>query len=246
MWHPQEGSAVIEGRRALPGGSQGVVARPRCGGRRMGGAPGDPPACTLLRPSAPLCGPRGPAPPQNGPRSPGRRGGGAPCRPARLESRCLDATRSPLPPPLPLSSHSPGRLHPATSTPSCLSAWLALRPTSCVVAVSVLLLDILNPISLQKSPPLDLSPQTPSISSTFAWRSVPSVRERRPQAIRAARSQPKHTVLGTPCTSPRGGPPREPQVGKAWAWARLAATALPHRAPELGPGSAIGWTVPVC
>lgn len=102
------------------------------------------------------------------------------------------------------------RLHPATSTPSCPPARLALRPTSWVVAISVSLLDIINPISLRKSPLLALSPPGPSIPSTFARTSV---RARYQQAIRAARSQPKHTVLAATGTSPRGSPPQEPQVG---------------------------------
>ena len=101
------------------------------------------------------------------PRSPGRRGHGRPepagvgllgATPLGSPRAGVWAPRSPLPPPLPLQRHSPCRLHPAASTPSCLSARLAGRPTSCVVAISVRLLDILNPISLQKSPLLDLPP----------------------------------------------------------------------------------------
>jgi len=130
-WRPQESSAAIKGCRAFPGGTQAVVEMPGAGERKMGGVPPKRTALALgCAASLSL---------------PARGFSGLPCRAGLLRAYArLPHVRPPR--------RFPRRLHPASSTPSCLPAGLALRPTSWVVAISVSLLDIISPISLQKSP----------------------------------------------------------------------------------------------
>jgi len=119
----------------------------------------------------------------------------------------------------------------------CFFLWPSLL--SCSLTLSQI-----NKIKKKNHPYSLFHPQHPPFHQPLRER----LSMRTMQAIRAARSQPKHTGLVTPCTSLPGSLPWEPQVGtwKVWAWVRLAASTLPQREPELGPRTAVGWAALAC